>query len=62
MMRHSESLKPPVENASDLWRRQEVVLGEEPAPASLTLMQRSRTQGDARRMTEFLRIDRGREA
>lgn len=61
-MRHRESLKPPVENPSEMWRRQEVVHGEEPAAASRTLMQRPRAEGDARRMKEFLRIDRGREA
>lgn len=52
----------PDSQPSELARAIRVMAPVGPHPAIHTLMHRSRKTGETRRMTEFLRIDRGREA
>lgn len=55
--------RPHEEKTSELARAIRVAPGsEDPHPTVRALLRRDRKSGETRRMTEFLRIDRGREA
>lgn len=55
--------RPQDETTSELARAVRVTPGSEsPHPTVEALLRRDRKSGETRRMTEFLRIDRGREA